>query len=212
MFKATNNVASNDKYLYDNSLSNLNNFRNPINISKESDIIKNKIDNFYQYLLILNEAFYQEHNILLNRLYKVQTLINQSFQDIKICHSIKPNSTYFYNLQYSIDTIIICKLSEKAKGKLPCAEYFNFIRNDCMSELKNKSNEINNMVTKLLHLTPISNNIYIGEYLQNNTIWYRFNQIVYDSPYLAFLITLNLLNYINDVKNILTGSNIITNS
>ena len=81
-----------------------------------------------------------------------------------------------------------------------------------MSELKNKSNEINNMVTKLLHLTPISNNIYIGEYLQNNTIWYRFNQIVYDSPYLAFLITLNLLNYINDVKNILTGSNIITNS
>ena len=158
--------------------------------------LKQKIKSLYDKLIFYNEKFYQEHLKLLDRLYLFNNLVTKYFKDLKEFHKYQ-NNTNFYNLQYSIDKSIRTKdkISDKVIGKLPTYEYYNFIRIICIKEIKEESIQINNIIYDLF-----PNKINIDNYLNNGFIWLKFNQITYDLPYFGFLITLNLINYINDIK------------
>ena len=44
------------------------------------------------------------------------------------------------------------------------------------------------------------NRVYSLKYLNNNLIWYRFDQVNHDGYYLAFLVIINMINFIKDIK------------
>ena len=193
------NKVLNDRSLVQERQNSISITNHPNNIdNKELNNLKEKINSLYQKLLIFNERFYQEHLILLDRLYSFKNLINQYFKDIKEFHS-NGNISNFYNLQYSIDKAINIKnnrISEKAIGKLPTKEYFDHIKILCINEFKDDFINLNNIIYNLFPNIKIN----IDNYLNKGFIWFKFNNITYDIPYLAFLITLSLLNYINDIK------------
>ena len=158
-----------------------------------TDILEEKV-------IFYNEYFYQKHNNLVNSLYWITPKINDKFEDIRSHHFNKNNNYAFFNLQYSIDLVTL-KLKDSTREKLADKSHYEYIKTNFIPEMKQLCIQIDNKIFTInKSIKDYRNYIKSSKYLHDNLVWYKFDQIHHDSYYLAFLITINLINFIKNIK------------